>query len=60
MHEVKLNIDWSNSQKMDQRVMHVSKCVEDLLTMSYDIIISKEDEDSQQVNALTVYRILYA
>ena len=34
---------------MDQRVVHISKCVEELLTTAHELLAAKEEEDSQQV-----------
>ena len=34
---------------MDQRVVQVSKCVEELLSTAHDLLVAKEEEDSQQV-----------
>jgi hypothetical protein len=34
---------------MDQRVVQISRCVEELLTTANELLNAKEEEDSQQV-----------
>ncbi len=35
---------------MDQRVVQISRCVEELLTTANELLNAKEEEDSQQVD----------
>ena len=41
---------WSNSAlvHMEQRVVQISRCVEELLTTANELLSAKEDEDSHQ------------
>ncbi len=41
-------------KSMDQRVVQISRCVEELLTTANELLNAKEEEDAQQVNLSTI------